>query len=162
MKKELTHRPEIKLIGLNVRTNNKNEMNPETAKIGKLISHYWSQQVANQIFNRKHPGVTLSVYTQYDSNEHGDYTYFFGEEVSSFETIPSGLQRLVIPPAKYKKFTTDEGEMPAVVINAWQQIWKMSANDLGGDRSYIADFEIYDQRVADPANMSLDIYIGIK
>jgi predicted transcriptional regulator YdeE len=47
-------------------------------------------------------------------------------------------------------------------MNAWQQIWKMSSDDFGGDRAYIADFEVYDQRARDPSNTSLDIYIGIK
>lgn len=162
MKKQLANKSEIKLVGLTARTNNKNEMNPQTSKIGELMGRYWSQNIAAQISNRKNPGVTLSVYTEYDSNEHGDYTYFVGEEVSAFANIPSVLQKLTIPPAKYQKFTTPQGKMPEVVINAWQQIWKMSANDFGGERAYVADFEIYDQRAADPANASLDIYIGIK
>jgi predicted transcriptional regulator YdeE len=106
--------------------------------------------------------VTLSVYTEYDSNEHGDYTYFIGEEVSSFENTPPALQKLTIPAAQYQKFTTSSGKMPEVVINAWQQIWKMSANDFAGNRAYIADFEVYDHRAIDPMNASLDIYIGIK
>lgn len=162
MKKELINKSEIKLIGLSARTNTKNEMNPQTAKIGKLIGHYWGQHVAAQIPNRKNPGVTLSVYTEYNSDEHGDYTYFVGEEVSSFDNIPAGLQKLTIPAAKYQKFTTNPGKMPEVVINAWQQIWKMSSDDFGGNRAYQADFELYDQRASDPANTSLDIYIGIK
>lgn len=162
MKKELVNKVEIKLVGLTARTNNKNEMNPQTSKIGELAGRFWSQNIANQIANRKNLGVTLSVYTEYDSNEHGDYTYFIGEEVSSFENIPAGLQQLTIPAAKYQKFTIPPGKMPEVVINAWQQIWGMSANDFGGERTYIADFEIYDQRASDPANASLDIYIGIK
>ena len=162
MKKELVNKPEIKLIGLTARTNNKNEMNPQTSKIGELAGRFWSQNIASQIPNRKNPGVTLSIYTEYDSNEHGDYTYFIGEEVSSFEDIPSEMQKLTIPAAQYQKFTTPSGKMPEVVINAWQQIWKMSANDFGGERAYVADFEVYDQRAADPANASLDIYIGIK
>lgn len=162
MKKELMTKSEIKLIGLTTRTNNKNEMNPEISKIGKLAGHYWSQNIASQIPHRKNPGVTLSVYTEYDSNEHGDYTYFIGEEVSSFENVPSEFQKLTIPAAKYQKFTTLAGKMPEVVINAWQQIWKMSANDFGGERAYIADFEVYDQRAIDPTNTSLDIYIGIE
>lgn len=162
MKKELVNKPEIKLIGLTARTNNKNEMNPQTSKIGELMGRYWNQNIAAQISDRKNPGVTLSVYTEYDSNEHGEYTYFVGEEVSSFDNIPPALQKLTIPAAKYQKFTTSPGKMPEVVINAWQQIWKMSANDFGGERAYVADFEIYDQRASDPTNASLDIYIGIK
>jgi predicted transcriptional regulator YdeE len=162
MKKESVNKPEIKLIGLTARTNNKNEMNPETAKIGGLVGRFWTQNIVDQISNRKNPGVTLSVYTEYDSNEHGDYTFFIGEEVSSFENLPSGLHQLTIPAAKYQKFTTSSGKMPAVVINAWQAIWKMTPNDFGGDRAYIADFEVYDQRAMDPDNTILDIYIGIK
>ena len=52
--------------------------------------------------------------------------------------------------------------MTEVVINAWQQIWKISANDFCGERAYVADFEVYDQRTSDSANASLDVYIGIK
>ncbi len=162
MKKELVNKPEIKLVGLTVRTNNKNEMNPQMSKIGELAGRFWRQNIANQIPNRKNSGVTLSVYTEFDSNEHGDYTYFIGEEVGSFENMPPDLRKLTIPAAKYQKFTTPSGKMPEVVINAWQQIWKMSVSDFGGDRAYIADFEVYDQRAMDPSKTSLDIYIGIK
>lgn len=162
MKKELVNKSEIKLVGLTARTNNKNEMNPQTSKIGELAGRFWSHHMADQIFNRKNPGVTLSVYTEYDSNEQGDYTYFIGEEVNVFKDISADFQKLTIPAAKYKKFTIPPGKMPEVVINAWQQIWKMSANDFGGERAYVADFEVYDERASDAANASLDIYIGIK
>ena len=162
MKKELTNKAEIKLVGLTARTNNKNEINPATSKIGGLVGRFWGQNIAAQISNRKNPGVTFSVYTEYDSNEHGDYTYFIGEEVSSFEDAPSELQKLTIPAAKYQRFTTPSGKMPEVVINAWQQIWQMTSEDFEGNRAYIADFEVYDQRASDPTNASLDVYIGIK
>jgi len=162
MKKELANKSEIKLVGLTARTNNKNEMDPQTSKIGGLASRFWGQNIANQIPHRKNPGVTLSVYTEYESNEHSDYTYFIGEEVSSFEDVPSEFQKLTITAAKYQKFTTPSGKMPEVVINAWQQIWKMTSDDFDGNRAYVADFEVYDQRASDPTNASLDIYIGIK
>lgn len=162
MQKEFVSKPEIKLIGLTARTNNQDEMNPETSKIAELAGQFWSQQLGSQIPNRKNPGVTLSVYTEYASNEHGDYTYFIGEEVSSFDDIPAAFQSLTIPATQYQKFTTSPGKMPEVVIHAWQEIWKMSANDFGGARAYVADFEVYDQRAMDPANASLDIFIGVK
>lgn len=162
MQNELINKSEIKLVGLKARTNNKNEMNPQTSKIGELAGRFWGQNIANQIPNRKNPGVSLSVYTEYASDEHGDYSYFIGEEVSSFENIPSEFQTLTIPGGKYKKFTTPSGKMPEVVINAWQKIWKMTPDDFGGSRAYIADFEVYDQRALDPATTILDIYIGIK
>jgi predicted transcriptional regulator YdeE len=43
----------------------------------------------------------------------------------------------------------------------WQEIWKMTPEDFGGKRSYVADFEIYDERALDHQNVTLDIYIGI-
>jgi predicted transcriptional regulator YdeE len=162
MKKELTNKSEIKVVGLTARTNNKNEMNPQTAKIGALMGRYWSQNIAATISDRNNPGQTLAVYTDYDSDEHGDYTYFLGEEVNSFDNIPAELQTLTIPAAKYQKFTTQQGKMPDVVIDAWQNIWRMTPNDFGAERAYLADFELYDQRASDPADASLDIYIGIK
>lgn len=161
MKKVTVKMQEIKLIGLSARTNNNNEMNPQTSKIGELAGRYWSQDVAAQMSGRKNPGVTLSVYTEYDSDEHGDYTYFIGEEVSSFENVPSRFKKLIIPAAQYQKFTTPAGKMPEVVINAWQQIWKMSSDDFKGKRAYQADFEIYDQRASDPSNTIVDIHVGI-
>ena len=162
MKKELLTRPEIKLVGLTARTNNKNEMNPQTAKIAELAGRYWGEGVAAQIQQRKHPGVTLAVYTDYASDEHGDYTYFIGEEVFTIDTIPANLETLIIPAARYAKFTTPLGKMPDVVISAWQDIWKMTPLERSGDRAYVADFELYDQRAVDPVSTSLDIYIGIK
>ena len=162
MKKILATQPEIKLVGITARTNNKNEMDPVTAKIGGLLGRYWSENIAAQIAERKNPSVTFSVYTAYESNEHGDYTYFLGEEVESFTHVPAGLQAITVPAATYQKFTTPAGKMPEVVIDAWQQIWKMSANDFGGARAYQADFELYDQRASDLANAVVDIYIGIR
>lgn len=162
MQKTLTNKSEIKLVGLTARTNNKNEMNPSTSKIGDVAGRYRGQDVASQISDRKSPGVTYSIYTEYDSDEHGDYTYFIGEEVNSFENLPAGLKKLTIPASKYQKFTTPSGKMPQVVIDAWMQIWNMSDNDFEGRRAYIADFEVYDHRANDPANTSVDIYIGIK
>jgi len=162
MKKELITKPEIKLVGLSVRTNNKNETNPQTAHIGKLVGQYWNQEIASQISHKKNPGVTLSVYTDYASDEHGDYTYFIGEEVDSFEKNSSELTTCTIPAATYQKCTTPAGKMPEVVIQAWQKIWQMTPDDLGSERAYQADFEVYDQRAADPNNTIVDIYIGIK
>ena len=162
MKKELVSQSEIKLVGLTTRTNNKNEMNPQTSKIGALIGDYYAKNIPEKIMHRKNPGVMLSVYTEYESDEHGDYTYFVGEVVTAFANIPADCRQLIIPASNYQKFTTLSGKMPDVVIDAWMKIWTMSTDDFGGNRAYIADFELYDQRAADLQNAIVDIYIGIK
>jgi predicted transcriptional regulator YdeE len=162
MQKQSTKLPEITLVGITARTNNKNEMNPETSKIGALAGAYWNKQIANAIQHRTNPGVTYSIYTDYESDENGDYTYFIGEVVDTTENQDlSQFKTITIPQSDYQKFTTDAGKMPDVVISAWQKIWGMNQNDFAGGRKYIADFEVYDQRAIDPNNTVVDIYIGI-
>ncbi|MBX9786989.1 MAG: GyrI-like domain-containing protein [Alphaproteobacteria bacterium] len=154
--------PETKLVGLRVRTNNMAEMAPLTAKISPCVQQYFQEQWAEEIPHRTHPGRTFCAYTNYESDYRGDYTFYIGEEVSSLEDIPEGLESHIIPPQTYVKFTTPSGSMPTVLINAWQAIWKMSPESLGGERRYHTDFEIYDERASDPQDTILDIYIGVK
>ncbi|HLB43248.1 MAG TPA: effector binding domain-containing protein [Gammaproteobacteria bacterium] len=157
MKTEKIKLGELTLVGLTARTNNKNEMNPKTSKIGTLAGSYWGNQVANNIKHRINPGITYAVYTEFDSDENGDHTYFIGEAVSSIENQDlSQFKIITISKSHYQKFTTPPGKMPDVVISAWQKIWAMG----GGKRKYIADFEVYGERASDPNNTVIDIYIG--
>ncbi len=163
MQEQRIQLPEITLVGLTDRTNNKSEMNPKTSKIATLADLYWGTQVANEIQHRSKPGITYAVYTDYESDEHGDYTYFIGEAVDSLQGQDlEKLKAITIPISSYKMFTTEPGKMPGVVISAWQEIWAMKENDFGGKRKYIADFEVYDERATDPNNMIIDIYIGVE
>ena len=154
---------EIKLVGLKVRTNNHDELKNSEGKISKLVEKYWAEQIADKIVNPISPGVTYGVYTNYATDEHGDYDYFIGEQVESFEnqSIPV-LDCIIIPEQEYIKFTTQQGMIPDVIVETWQNIWQMNSNQLGGKRRYAADFEIYDSRAKDPSNAIVDIYIGIE
>ena len=163
MQKEIKYLPELMLVGVTARTNNLNEMDPTKAKIAQLAGSYWSNQIGHEFQNRANPGITYSVYTDFESNENGEYTYFIGEVVSSLESQDlDKFETITIPSSRYMKFTTEPGAMPEVVINAWQDIWKMDESDFEGKRRYIADFEIYDGRSLDPSNSIVDIYIGIE
>lgn len=163
MQKEKISFDGMTLVGLTVRTNNKNEMDPSTRKIGPLIDYYWQHQIAQKIQYRSDAGKTYVAYTDYESNEHGEYTFFVGESVSSPENQDESQFRiLLIPKGNFQKFTTESGKMPDNIIHAWQKIWAMSPDELGGQRNYIADFEVYDRRAMDPNNAIIDIYIGVK
>lgn len=153
--------PNIKLVGIKARTNNNTELTTDAGKIGPTVQKFFGEFIQNEIPNRKNPGTVFSVYTEYDSNEGGDYTYFIGEEVTSFSDVPANLETLTIPAQHYKKFTSNPGKMPNVVIDMWKNIWLMKKEDFGSERAYIADFEIFDVRAADPENSVVDIYVGI-
>lgn len=162
MKKTQTTLPEIKLVGLTVRTNNKNESDWMKGKIFPCVKEYFSQQYFEKIPHRKKPGTTLCVYTEYESDHNGDYTYFIGEEVATFDGIPEGFVTHTIPSQTYAKFTTEPGSMPTVLSQAWANIWNMTPEILGGKRRYHSDFEVYDERASDPShqNIVIDLYIG--
>jgi predicted transcriptional regulator YdeE len=163
MQKEVTSRNEILLVGQKIRTNNKTEANILTGKIYPCVMSYFSKNLAEKIANRKNPGTTFCVYTEYESDHTGDYTYFIGEEVHACSALEEGFVSITIPAQKYAKFTTDPGPMPDVIRNAWFEIWQMSEKALGGKRNFSADFEVYDERANDPTHTKivLDVYIGI-
>ena len=162
MQKTVTELPEIKLLGLLCRTNNTAEMNISSAKIALTIQKYFRQAVGEEIPNRKNPGTTYCVYTDYESDFTGDYTYFIGEEVKFVGDSMEGFSSIIIPAQNYAKFTSKPGIMPEVCIDMWQNIWKMKSGELGGKRAYLADFEVYDKRALDPSKTVLDIYVGVK
>ena len=162
MNKSMSSLSEIKLVGIKVRTKNANEMDPATAKIAPTIGEWFGKQLSEKLSHRTSPGTTFCVYTEYDSDEHGEYSYFVGEQVSAFATVDPSMEVLTIPASQYAQFECGPGPMPQVCINAWQNLWQMTESDFGGKRSYVADFEIYDERAQDPSNTTLDIYIGIR
>lgn len=162
MKKIQVDQAEKKIVGIKTRTNHQLEIHSLEGKIFPIVKHYFHQNVAASIPNRIHPGTTFCIYTNYESDHHGDYTYCIGEEVDSFENIPTDLETLIIPAQKYIRFTNGPGSMPDVIRKPWQQIWQMTPAELGGIRSYITDFEIYDERSRDHQNIVLDFYIGIQ
>ncbi len=161
MKKTETALGELKLIGLTCRTSLNHEMDSNSAKIPRMLQQYFENQSADKIAQRFSPGITYCIYTNYESDYTGEYDYFIGEVVSSFRDIPEGFSKLTIPAQRYVKITAGPGPMPEVCIHAWQEIWATTPQTLGGERNYFADFEVYDERTADPNNTTLDIYVGI-
>lgn len=164
MQKTTTDLNEIKLVGITTRTNNTQlfEQDPSTNKIAALVQEYFHHNLAETIKNRVNPGTTFCLYTDYESDEKGDFTYFIGEEVSSFENMPEGFKHFNLPAQKYAKLTSAPGPMPQVCIDMWKAVWKMTPEELGGKRAYRSDFELYDERAKDHNNVIFDLYISIK
>ena len=160
MEQTKTQLPKIMLVGITARTNNSLEMDPATAVIGATVQKYFHDTLSAKIDHRTMPNTTYCVYTDYESDFNGDYTYFIGEQVSNFDNLPEGFVALTIPAQNYTKFTNGPGPMPHVCIDIWKEVW--GDRELDNRRNYIADFEIYDERAADHSKVVLDIYIGVK
>ncbi len=141
------HVNEFQVVGVAARTSNAREMTSDG-----VIPKLWGQMA-------RQAGVAL--YTEYASDEHGEYTFVLGAKADPASDIPEGLTLKTVPSGRYAVFTSDRGPVQKVVVETWLRIWSElpSATNL---RSYIADFEVYDQRAADPANAVVDIYVGVK
>ena len=104
----------------------------------------------------------LAVYTDYESDANGAYTFILGTKVSSAGDVPAGMVAKKIPAARYAVFTSEKGPVGKVVPETWSHIWALPKSASGGNRAYQADFEVYDQRAADSQNARVDVYVGIK
>lgn len=157
------HLENIRLLGIATHTNNHDELNPTTAKIPNFIQYYHQERIADKFGHHVNPGVTYCVYADYENGVDGNYTYFVGEEVSSIVDEDHTLLRaLVIPNGSYAKFSVGPGPISQIIPAAWQQIWQMNEQQLGGKRRFEADFELYDRRSRDTDNAIVDIFIGLR
>jgi predicted transcriptional regulator YdeE len=152
---------EFSLIGIAARTNNANEMTGNGV-IARQWNKFFSGGILAAIPHKIDPTI-YAVYSDYASDRKGDYTFFIGVKVSDTSSIPAGMVAKKVPGGKFAVITTEKGPVQKVVPEAWQKIWRLEDDSqLGGVRSYKADFELYDQRARDPQNSQADIYIGIK
>jgi predicted transcriptional regulator YdeE len=85
-----------------------------------------------------------------------------GARVTSDAEVPAGMVARKIPAGKFAVFTSEKGPSPKVVPDLWMKINSLPKTAVGGDRTYRADFEIYDERAMDPQNLQMDAYVGIK
>jgi predicted transcriptional regulator YdeE len=150
----------IYVAGFMVRTSNAKEMSGN-GEIGKLWGRFMQQNLAVQIPNRIGQNLMV-VYSDYASDEKGEFNYLLGAPVTSVDGLPSGLSFRRIPPGQFAVITTAQGPVAEVMQSAWKRIWTMSPTELGGTRAFLADYEVYDQRSADPTNAQVDIHVGLR
>lgn len=160
MSPKIVEREGFTVIGISARTSNAKEMTPNG-----IIGPMWGRLMQGGIISRipnKADGNIVAVYTDYASDHDGEYTYVLGARVTSAGEVPDGMAAKKIPAGRYVVFTSEKGPAPKVVPELWMKINSLPHGAVGADRSYRADFEIYDERARDPQNAQLDIYVGVK
>lgn len=108
----------LKIIGIAVRTTNKDGQSARD--IGELWGQFYSQNLLETIPNKLSNDI-YSIYTDYKSDFTDEYTTLIGLQVSSLDTIPSGLIGRQFPTETFEVFTA-KGEMPQAVMNIWLDI----------------------------------------
>jgi predicted transcriptional regulator YdeE len=148
------------VAGYQVRTNNANEMSGH-GEIGKLWQRFFQENLASQIPNRTDTELIV-VYSDYGSDEKGDYTYLLGARVTSADHLPAGITFKKIVPGPYAVLTTAQGPLVDVLQAEWKKIWNMQPAELGGRRAFLTDYEVYDARSANPQQAQVEIHIGLQ
>lgn len=148
------------VIGIMCRTNNANEASGKGC-IGQQWGHLMSEGLLQKIPGRADNNI-VAVYTEYVSDKDGDYTYILGAKVKPGTAAPSGMVRTTVKAGRFAVFTSDKGPAQQVVTASWKRIWELPKSVPGGDRLYQSDFELYDERAADPKNTEMDIFIRIR
>ncbi|MDE5740981.1 MAG: GyrI-like domain-containing protein [Oscillospiraceae bacterium] len=156
MNYEIVALKEKTVAALTARTNNSS---PEMGNIiGGLWKKFYSAEIVSAIKNRTN-ACALGMYTEYSSDEKGDYTAAVGCEITGETSLPSEMKIIKIPAGKYAEFSItgemDTNRQLAVLQRLWQELWGM-----GLDRTYICDFEEY--RSADPKFADIHVYVGLK
>jgi predicted transcriptional regulator YdeE len=166
MKKETDMNPKavqqegFTVVGIAVRTSNAEQMTSERP-IGKQWERLFKEGVLATIPN-KADGNIVALYTEYASDKDGEYTYVLGARVTKLESVPAGMVAKNVPAGRYAVFTSEKGPVQTVVVEMWRRVWATPKSALGGDRTYKADFEVYDQRAQNPADSVVDLYIAVQ
>ena len=148
------------VVGIAVRTSNAEQMTPERP-IGKQWERLFKEGVLAAIPN-KADGNIVALYTEYASDKDGEYTYVLGARVTKLESVPAGMVAKNVPAGRYAVFTSEKGPVQTVVVEMWRRVWATPKSELGGNRAYKADFEVYDQRAQNPADSVVDLYIAVR
>lgn len=134
--------------GISTTTNNEAELSEENGKIPLLWDEYVENSVDNKTFNKANSKYFYGIYSNYASDENGDYKYTIGVEV----TKPKNA--IVIENQRYLVFSK-QGEFPGVVLDAWKDVWAYFAGTPEYTRAFKIDFEKYVEET------EVEIYISI-
>lgn len=139
------------IIGISVRTTNRHETNPKTARIGALYRRFDAAVPVDY----KNGARVYGVYYNYESDASGEYSLLAGSDRID-ETIASTLEQVTIASGSYVVFEA-KGEVPEIIIETWGKIWNyFAAKDAPHKRAYTTDFEYY------KSQNEVDIYIAVK
>lgn len=150
----ITH-PAFSAVGMEIRTDNKFEMDPSKAKIPGLWGKFFQEGTPEKIPNKKLHSVPLGIYTDYETDHQGPYSLIAGVETTDLNSVPNGMRGIAIPSGKYLVFTAT-GQMPKALIETWMHIWNYFSKNSTVKRTYTTDFERYEN------SEKVEIYIAVK
>ena len=143
------HVPAFHIAGLSVRTRNRDETDPATARIGGLWDQFFSRSWERKLPGNARDGHIFGVYSAYESNEHGAFDVTAGVVTNPADQLddgagsePGAVRVVPVEAGNYLVFS-GQGAMPQMVIDTWGQIWRYFADNPQVQRRFGTDFEDY-------------------
>ena len=135
--------------GLTTRTSNRDESDPQMARIGSLWGRFFDERVYEKTPHREPDMRLFGVYSRYETDAHGAF------DITTGVAVRGGPSAVRIEGGDYLVFT-GEGEMPQMVLDVWDTIWRYFGEHPEVRRRYLSDFEAY----SGPEQVA--IYIGVQ
>lgn len=115
------------------------------------------EAIALRIPNARAPLAVLAM--RFDTSPDG-YTFLLGAEVSSLSDVPEGLVSRRLPATDYAVLASCRGPVRDVQREVWSRAESLRLDHK--TRSFAQDFEVHDQRSANPNKAQLDLYLSLK
>ncbi|RXM49292.1 GyrI-like domain-containing protein [Flavobacterium sp. YO12] len=145
---------QFNVIGISVRTTNENGQSAQD--IPALWNKFMTEGIQQKI-PAKISEEIFCIYTDYEKDHTKPYTTILGCKVESLDFVPENMVGKTIESAEYEKIIAKGDLTEGIVYNKWLEIWNSDLN-----RIFTADFEVYGEKVQDPKNAEVDIYIAIR
>jgi predicted transcriptional regulator YdeE len=151
MQPQLQHLDAFRVAGLTARTCNRDEKDPQMARIGNLWGRFFDERIYERTPHRMSDMRLFSVYSAYEADAHGAFDITTGVAVSD------GPSAVRIEDGDYLVFT-GQGQMPQMVLDVWKTIWQYFGEHPELRRRYRSDFEAYSgpEQVAIHVGVELD------
>lgn len=153
MEYEIVDQKGMEAAGLMVRINNSS---PDVGeKIGGLWKTFFEGGIYDQIPD-KADGKSIGLYTNYLSDQDGDYDAYVCCLVKEGTRVSEPLKTVKISAGRYARFIV-KGNMVTAVQEFWTKLWEMNL-----DRKYDCDYEEYQPQSGDDRNhCEIHMYISL-
>jgi len=136
------------VTGLQVRTKNADEVNPDTQQIAPLWGRFYNELLPTLAKD----ATVYGVYHNYESDAQGAFDVLVGADKL---TITDEMKSVELQAGEYLMFPV-KGELPQAIIDTWMQIWAYFDDpSIDEKRAYKTDFECY------KSENEAEIYIGV-
>jgi predicted transcriptional regulator YdeE len=156
---QIESQPAFTVIGVSVRTDNHEEAGGN-GMIPQLWQRVMQEGLLENVPSRADGNLTV-VYTNYASDNSGEYTYVLGVRVTSVDKVPDAMVAVNVPAGRYAVVESDKGSLQEVMPKVWRRINTTLAGQLGGPRAFKADFEVYPEGF-DWQNAQIGVHLGLK